>query len=101
VSTPYFLATKLEAFDGRGRGNYLQSHDMEDIALLNGRPQVVDEVRQAPAELRAYLVERFDALLNTRAFIEALSGHLPPDTESQARLPLVIGRITAIAESAA
>ena len=38
VSAPYFLATKLEAFDGRGHGDYLLSHDMEDlIAVLDGR----------------------------------------------------------------
>ena len=28
VSAPYFLITKLEAFDGRGRGDYLASHDI-------------------------------------------------------------------------
>ena len=45
VSAPYFLITKLEAFDGRGRGDYLGSHDIEDlIAVLDGRPSIVDEV---------------------------------------------------------
>jgi hypothetical protein len=31
VSAAYFLITKLEAFDGRGAGDYLMSHDIEDI----------------------------------------------------------------------
>jgi hypothetical protein len=31
LPAPYFLATKFEAFDGRGRGDYLLSRDMEDI----------------------------------------------------------------------
>ncbi len=26
ISSPYFCATKLEAFDGRGAGDYLASH---------------------------------------------------------------------------
>ena len=44
VSAPYFLITKLEAFDGRGNGDYLLSHDIEDlIAVLDGRPETIDE----------------------------------------------------------
>lgn len=34
VSAPYFLITKLEAFDGRGAGDYQMSHDMEDIVAV-------------------------------------------------------------------
>lgn len=41
VSAPYFLITKLEAFDGRGGGDYLLSHDIEDIiAVLDGSPRL-------------------------------------------------------------
>ena len=29
VTAPYFCATKLEAFRGRGKGDYLASHDLE------------------------------------------------------------------------
>jgi len=32
VSAPYFLVTKLEAFDGRGRGDYLASHDIRRLS---------------------------------------------------------------------
>lgn len=40
VTAPYFLVTKLAAFDGRGKGDYVTSHDMEDIvAVLDGRPE--------------------------------------------------------------
>lgn len=47
VSGPYFLITKLEAFDGRGGGDYLASHDMEDIvAVLDGRREIIEEVKQ-------------------------------------------------------
>ncbi|MEW8561758.1 MAG: hypothetical protein AB2541_06615 [Candidatus Thiodiazotropha sp.] len=46
VSAPYFLCTKLVAFDGRGRGDYLLSHDIEDmIAVLDGRPEIVNEFK--------------------------------------------------------
>ena len=48
VPAPYFLATKLEAFDGRGKGDYRSSPDMEDIVtVLDGRPEILDEIERA------------------------------------------------------
>ena len=45
VKAPFFLATKLAVFDGRGEGDYVLSHDMEDIiVLLDGRRGIVEEV---------------------------------------------------------
>ena len=56
LPAPYFLATKLDAFDYRGEGDYLLSRDMEDIvAVLNGRPEIVDEVKSSDKNLRVYL----------------------------------------------
>ncbi len=31
VTGPFFIATKLEAFRGRGKGDFLGSHDLEDV----------------------------------------------------------------------
>lgn len=31
VTAPYFLATKIEAFHGRGTGDFAVSHDLEDL----------------------------------------------------------------------
>ncbi len=99
VTAPYFLATKLEAFHGRGAGDYHFSQDMEDIvAVLDGRPEVVVEAKRSEARLRAFLSESFAALLEDRNFMDALPGHLPPDEASQARLPLILERIRVIAE---
>jgi predicted nucleotidyltransferase len=98
VTAPYFLATKLVAFDGRGNGDYVMSHDMEDIvSVLDGRPEIVDEVQACDGSLRKFLAERFSALVNDNAFMEAVPGHLPPDTSSPARIPTVEARIKAIA----
>lgn len=94
VTAPYFLATKLEAFDGRGKGDYRASHDLEDlIAVIDGRPEVVDEVATAPGELRTYLARRLGALLGEPLFREALPGHLSGDAISQKRVPIVLERI--------
>ncbi|MHB2040075.1 MAG: hypothetical protein ACYCPX_12545 [Acidiferrobacteraceae bacterium] len=100
VTAPYFLATKLTAFDSRGRGDYIMSHDMEDIvAVLDGRREIVDEVTQADETLRKHLMMRFAILLRDADFVAALSDHLPGDAASQARVPLVMGRITEIVDS--
>jgi len=100
VTAPYFLATKLAAFDGRGAGDYVMSHDMEDIiSILDGRPEIVDEVRRADKVLRTHLAMRFAALLRDAKFTAALPGHLPGDAASQARVPFLMERITAVSES--
>lgn len=42
ISPPYLLATKLEAWSGRGAGDHLRSHDLEDvIRLVDGRAEIV------------------------------------------------------------
>lgn len=97
VSAPYFLITKLEAFDGRGGGDYLMSHDIEDIiAVIDGRPGIIDEIRQAESELAAELSARFEKLLKDKNFIDSISGHMPTDAASQARTQVVLGRIKEI-----
>ena len=88
IQAPVFIATKLEAFHGRGRGDYLFSHDLGDIlSVVDGRESLLDECRQMPNELQAYLAEQFSALLADRRFRDALPGHLPGDAMSQSRLP--------------
>jgi hypothetical protein len=96
VTAPYFIATKLEAFRGRGRGDYTTSRDLEDLlAVIDGREQIVEEIA-AVAEIRSYITEQFRTLLKTPAFIDALPGYLLPDAGSQARLPILLSRLKTI-----
>lgn len=98
ISPPYFLATKLEAFGDGRRGDYFSSHDLEDIiAVIDGRATIEADVSTAPATVRHFLRERFGSLLADPDFVEAIAGHLPGDSASQARLPLVLSRMRAIA----
>ncbi len=88
VTPPYFLATKIEAFTGRGGGDYMASHDMEDIiTVLDGRPEIVSEIRSSSEDLKIFLSDTFRKLLTNGEFLNAIPGHLPPDRRSQARLP--------------
>jgi hypothetical protein len=98
VTPEYFLATKLEAFHGRGNRDYVISHDMEDIiAVIDGRSEIVQEIMNADKEVRAYLVAEFNSLIADDDFMDALPGHLRPDSASQMRLPILIKRIKQLA----
>lgn len=98
ASAPYFVAMKLDAFAGRGDGDYMASHDLEDVvALVDARATLVDEIEQSLDDLRGYLASQISALLEEDAFVDALSGHLAGDLASQARLPFVLDRLRKIA----
>ncbi|UCF85090.1 MAG: hypothetical protein JSV50_05510, partial [Desulfobacteraceae bacterium] len=98
ATAPYFMATKIEAFYGRGKGDYIASHDMEDIiAIIDGRIELIDEVKNTDPDLKRFLSQTFQRFLKTEAFLESLPGHLPPDPVSQARLPKITSLIEKIA----
>lgn len=98
VTAPYFLATKIEAFLDRGNGDFLASHDLEDlIFVVDGRFSIVDEVRAESPPLRDYLQIHINELLSTPLFIDALPGYLFPDSASQARIGTILHRLKAIA----
>lgn len=101
ISPAAFVATKLEAFAGRGQGDHLFSHDLGDaISVIDGRDALLSECRSAPDELRTYLSRRWADLLNTPSFLEALPGHLPGDGASQQRLPELLDKLGGLARLA-
>jgi predicted nucleotidyltransferase len=98
VPPPYLLATKLEAFKGRGKGDFLGSRDFGDIvALIDGREELPDEVGSAPEKLRRYVSQELRRLRRHSYFDSGVSGALLPDDASQVRAQLVVDpRIEAI-----
>jgi len=98
IQAPVFIGTKLEAFHGRGGGDYLFSHDLGDIlSVIDGRDSLVGECEQMPPQLQDYLARQFSALLADRRFLDALPGHLPGDAVSQSRLPDMEAKIQQLA----
>ncbi len=94
IAPPYFIATKIEAFLDRGKGDFVGSRDMEDIVtVLDGRSELTFEIAAAPEDLRVSLAKQFAQWLEKDDFLDALSGHLLPDRASQARFPLLLERI--------
>ena len=67
------------------------------IAVIDGRPDIVDDVAQAPADLRAAIAAKFGELLARPNVADVIAAQLLPDAESQDRLPLVLARIEAMA----
>ena len=100
VTAPYFLATKLAAFDARGKGDFMMSHDMEDIiAVIDGRPELATELHGVEVGLRDYLAGRFAELLGDDNFLASVPGHLQGGTVSPDRTPVVLGIIAELAAS--
>jgi hypothetical protein len=98
VTAVYFCASKLEAFAGRGKNDYLSSRDLEDlIAVIDGRAELVQEIQSAPNEVRNYIASELSKLFGTRTFVDALPGYLLSDAASQARIATVTSRLKEIA----
>ena len=98
VTSVYFCATKLEAFAGRGKQNYMSSKDLEDlVTVIDGRAEIVEEIRLASKAVKSYIALEIKKLLGTAEFTDALPGYLLPDDASQARIRLLLERIEQIA----
>ncbi|RYF27187.1 MAG: hypothetical protein EOO33_05295 [Comamonadaceae bacterium] len=77
VSAVAFIATKLEAFAGRGGGDYLSSHDIEDVFnIADGREELAKELTAAPAEIRQAVGEALGRLLADPNVANVLPGIL-------------------------
>jgi hypothetical protein len=89
-----FVATKLEAFASRGRGDVLASHDLEDVLnIVDGREELVWELADASAEVRHAVAQAFAGLLARPGFLDVLPG-LIAEPE---RASIVAARLRAMA----
>ncbi len=76
-SVPYLLASKIEAFQDRGRGDFMGSRDMEDIiTALDGCPYLKEELGKAPEAVRDFLTQRFKEFMGNSRFVDSLQGHI-------------------------
>ncbi|QOZ07510.1 hypothetical protein [Bradyrhizobium sp. CCBAU 51765] len=92
-----FVATKLEAYLGRGNNDLLGSRDMEDILLVvDGREELVAEIKAADKDVRGYIAEQFKALLKHDDFEHFLAGNIKGP---EGRVDLVRERFLAISQS--
>ena len=97
IAAPAFLATKLDAFATRGKGDLLTSHDFEDVInVIDGRPGIESEVAEVGGELREYLANRFAEIARHSDFENMLPGLVVYDELYEDRIDRVRARIGAI-----
>lgn len=97
----HLLATKLEAFVGRGAGDFLASRDFEDVvALVDGREQLIAEVASAPTDLRSYVAAELSAYLANPRVLDAVVAHLEFGRDGRPRAEsVVLPRLRALAQA--
>lgn len=77
LSAPYFIATKFEAFNGRGQGDGRTSHDFEDIIfLLENRSTIWEELNSLEGDIKEYLMAEFKKLLDNPHIFEWVDSHV-------------------------
>ena len=78
LSPAAYFATKLAAYENRGKQDAYLSHDFEDIvALLARRPELADEIAAAPAELGEWVRQRSLEFLARPDADELVAANLP------------------------
>ena len=98
MSAPFFVALKVEAFEERGKGDFISSTDFEDIiCLFNGREAVVDEIASSE-RLRGFLAGKFAAYLDRPECEDAVEGFVQTEDDPDLRRRLVLGRFKAVAD---
>lgn len=98
ISAPAFLATKFEAFQTRGKSDFVFSHDFEDIInVTEGHATIVSEITTSDPSLRRYLTAQFAQALAQEDFHNTLPGLLTYDALYHQRLSSIMKKIEAIA----
>lgn len=97
VSPPYFMATKIEAFRGRGEGDYLSSRDIEDIVtLVDGREELIEEISKMSDDLKAYIAKAISEFQKEKNFEYAVESAVRSDSE---RAEIIFERLNHIASA--
>jgi len=100
TSPPIMIATKLAAWRGRGRGDILASLDVHDVVVLvDGRPEVIDELAAQGDDLRVYVAEELATVRGDPYFDYVVQSAVAGYGEvAGARAEIVLERIAAIVD---
>ena len=92
-SPAYFIASKLEAYKGRGNNDGRTSQDFEDIVfVLDNRKAIWQELNESTPVLKRYLQEEWRYLLSNTNIEEWLSVHLEYNTAT-ARARVILNEL--------
>jgi hypothetical protein len=96
LSLPYFIATKIEAFKSRGNGDFIGSHDLEDIVAVLDMSEtglLEDVLPSLGDKVSGFLKKELSSYLKSGDFLNALPGHISDRVNSDARARAVEQRI--------
>ncbi|MFI3262740.1 MAG: hypothetical protein R3Y26_07510 [Rikenellaceae bacterium] len=89
-TAPYYLGAKFEAVISRGGTDLRISHDFEDIIyVLDNTTNIIEQISSSELNLREYLTEQFNKLLNNSNIEETIECALPYGAEE--RVEYIIG----------
>ncbi|KAA0990041.1 nucleotidyl transferase AbiEii/AbiGii toxin family protein [Dyadobacter aurulentus] len=89
----YLVASKLEAFKNRGGNDGRTSTDFEDLVyILNHRTSLWEEMRLAKEDVKLYLQQEFQKILENDHSEEWISAHL--EYAEQRRVNYILGNLT-------
>lgn len=96
LTAPLFIATKLEAYRGRGGDDPLGSHDLEDVVIVvDGREELLAEVQGADEDVRNFIASELRAFKEHADFDNFLEGNIRGPA---GRVDIVRDRIDALAK---
>lgn len=94
---PYLLASKIEAFLGRGKGSFYWSTDIEDIiTLLDGCSSLEIEVNKADLKVKRFIQQWFQEELENLQ--EIVPASLSPVAVNSGRVQLLNDLIERLAD---
>ena len=98
LTPPIFVATKLEAYLGRGANDPMSSHDLEDVLIvIDGREELNDEIRSADEQVRTFISNQLEAFQSHPDFDSFIDGNM---RRNPGRAKIVRNRISTIIEAA-
>ena len=99
ISAPFFVALKLEAFEDRGKGDFITSTDFEDIiCLFNGRRSLVEEILSEEV-VREGICSRFARYILDPDLEDAVLGFVQTEPNPEMRLESIMNAMRRLAAS--
>ncbi len=75
-SLPYFMASKMEAYKNRGKGDIFGSTDLEDIIIVMDGIIDLNVFSDFPLKVMNFMHQAFSELMENPRFLDAIIGHI-------------------------
>ena len=99
IPLPYFLATKFEAYNARGKNEPRSSHDFEDIIyVMDNRTDLIHQILSANEDVKPFLKSEFESILLDKVKQEAILGNLFYENRDK-RFEKIIEKLKSILKS--